>query len=141
MLRVRSCDSISGSPTVQSVPECRSYIFMIWIMRGAVCIFKGKIHTYAGRVVVATFSYLRLFCVTLHDEDPGAFANSGVHEATLDARSSSLATSHPSGNIEVFLLVGQSSLWVPVSCRLVMSVCSSLAGCGPEKLVKCGPQR
>ena len=29
----------------------------------------------------------------------------------------------------------------PASWRLVMSVCSSLAGCGPEKLVKCGPER
>ena len=49
--------------------------------------------------------------------------------------------SHPSGIIEQFLLVGQSSPWVPAAWWLVMSVCSWLAGCGPEKLVKYGPER
>jgi hypothetical protein len=109
MSRVRPCYSIPGWPSVQSVSECRSCIFMIWIMRGAVRIFKGNIQMCAGRVVVVTFRCLRLFSVTFHDKDPGAFANGDVHRPTLDAWSSLLATSHPSGNIAVILLTGQSS--------------------------------
>ena len=63
------------------------------------------------------------------------------HENAGLGESPALATSHPSCIIKVLLLVGQSSPWVLVVRWLVMSVCSWLAGCGPEKLVKCGPQR
>jgi hypothetical protein len=46
---------------------------------------------------------------TFDESKSGTFLIWIAHKATLGVESSLSGTSHPSGNIEVFLLVGQSS--------------------------------